>query len=83
MLGNIEYTMNELFAQLGLPNSDQEIESFIIQNQLPEDTTLREAPFLDDQQRAFIQEEWKLDAVWALVIEELNALLHKQYTSHH
>ena len=83
MLGNIEYTMNELFAQLGLPNSDQEIESFIIQNQLPEDKTLREAPFLDDQQRAFIQEEWKLDAVWALVIEELNALLHKQYTSHH
>lgn len=77
MLNNANHTMNDLFAQLGLPNSDAEIESFIQANQLPEDVTLKEAPFFDEQQLMFIQEEWKLDAVWALVIDELNTRLHE------
>lgn len=77
MLGDTDYTMNDLFAQLGLDSSDEAIESFIQNNQLPDNITLREAPFLDDQQKMFIQEEWKLDAVWSLVIDELNARLHK------
>lgn len=29
MLGDIEYTMNELFAQLGLESSDEAVEKFI------------------------------------------------------
>lgn len=29
----------------------------------------------------FIQEEWKLDAVWALVIDELNTRLHEDTKS--
>lgn len=77
MLGDTDYTMNDLFAQLGLDNSDEAIESFIQNNQLPDNITLREAPFLDDQQKMFIQEEWRLDAVWSLVIDELNARLHE------
>ena len=77
MLGDTDYTMNDLFAQLGLDSSDETIESFIQNNQLPDNITLREAPFLDDQQKMFIQEEWKLDAVWSLVIDELNARLHE------
>lgn len=36
MLDNADHTMNDLFAQLGLPNSDSEIEAFIKENQLPE-----------------------------------------------
>lgn len=76
MLDNADHTMNDLFAQLGLPNSDSEIEAFIQANQLPEEVSLKEAPFFDEQQKMFIREEWKLDAVWALVIDELNARLH-------
>lgn len=76
MLDQSEYTMNNLFRQLGLESSDEAIERFIKENQLPEDLTLKDAPFLNDQQKAFIKEEWKLDAVWALVIDELNARLH-------
>ena len=60
MLDNADHTMNDLFAQLGLPNSDSEIEAFIKEKQL-----------------MFIEEEWKLDAVWALVIDELNTRLHE------
>ena len=77
MLGDIEYTMNELFAQLGLESSDEAIEQFIAQNQLDEETNLKNAPFWSDSQRVFIQEEWKKDAVWALVLDELNARLHE------
>ncbi|OOR88065.1 hypothetical protein B0181_08920 [Moraxella caviae] len=77
MLGEIEYTMNELFKQLGLECSDAAIEEFIKNNQLPENVSLKDAPFLNEQQRTFIQEEWKLDAVWSLTIDELNARLHE------
>lgn len=77
MLDNADHTMNDLFAQLGLPNSDSEIEAFIKENQLPEGVTLKEASFFDEQQLMFIEEEWKLDAVWALVIDELNTRLHE------
>lgn len=78
MLDNADHTMNDLFAQLGLPNSDSEIEAFIKENQLLEGVTLKEAPFFDEQQLMFIEEEWKLDAVWALVIDELNTRLHEE-----
>lgn len=77
MLDNAEHTMNDLFAQLGLPNSDTEIDAFIKANQLPDEVSLKEAPFLDEQQKMFIREEWRLDAVWSLVIDELNARLHE------
>ena len=78
MLGDIKYTMNELFAQLGLDNSDEAIEQFIADNQLDEETSLKEATFWSDSQRAFINEEWKKDAVWAITLDELNARLHEQ-----
>lgn len=78
MLGDIKYTMNELFAQLGLDNSDEAIEQFIADNQLDEETSLKEATFWNDSQRAFINEEWVKNAVWAITLDELNARLHKQ-----
>ena len=78
MLGDIKYTMNELFAQLGLDNSDEAIEQFIADNQLDEETSLKEATFWSDSQRAFINEEWVKDAVWAITLDELNARLHDQ-----
>ena len=81
MLGDIEYTMNELFAQLGLASSDEAVEKFIAENQLDGETNLKNAPFWNDSQRAFIQEEWKNDAVWAMVLDELNTRLHEEHQS--
>lgn len=71
-----ECTMNDLFAQLGLDNSDEAIEQFIQQNQLPKSVQLNEAPFFNDAQRAFISEAWRADALFVNVVEELNARLH-------
>ena len=76
MLGEPEYTMNELFAQLGLESSDEAIDKFVAEQLLDKDTSLIEADFWTDSQRAFLQEEWKRDAAWVEVIDELNVRLH-------
>lgn len=76
MLGEPSYTMNDLFAQLGLDNSDEAIDNFIGTHKLSTDQKLVEASIWDDKQRMFLFEEWKKDAAWALVIDELNVRLH-------
>lgn len=76
MLGEQSYTLNDLFAQLGLDSSDEAIDQFIADNQLDEDTNLKDAKVWTEKQRAFLQEEWKRDAVWVEVIDELNVRMH-------
>lgn len=76
MLGEQNYTLNDLFAQLGLDSSDEAIDQFIADNQLDESTNLKDAKVWTEKQRAFLQEEWKRDAVWVEVIDELNVRMH-------
>lgn len=76
MLGENEYNMNNLFAQLGLESSDEAIDIFIENNQLDKEEKLTEANIWNDRQRMFLTEEWKQDAAWVEVIDELNVRLH-------
>ena len=76
MLGEPEYSMNDLFAQLGLDSSDEAIETFIADNQLAKEERLVDAHIWSDKQRMFLQEEWRQDAAWAPTIDELNVRLH-------
>lgn len=78
MLGEPEYNMNELFAQLGLDNSDEAIDKFIADNQLAKGEELKKAHIWSDSQRAFLEEEWNKDAAWVEVIDELNVRLHPE-----
>lgn len=78
MLGESEYSMSELFAQLGLDSSDEAIDHFIENNQLAKEEKLTEASIWNDNQRMFLQEEWEKDAAWVEVIDELNVRLHPQ-----
>ncbi|AGP49693.1 hypothetical protein PSYCG_11075 [Psychrobacter sp. G] len=78
MLGEPEYNMNDLFAQLGLESSDEAIDRFIENNQLAKEEKLTEASIWNDNQRMFLQEEWEKDAAWVEVIDELNVRLHPQ-----
>lgn len=72
-----QHTLDNLFAQLGLPSGDADIESFIkTHSHLATDLTLSEAPFWTPSQAAFLREEILNDADWAEVIDQLNALLH-------
>jgi hypothetical protein len=73
------HTLNNLFAQLGLPNTDEEIESFIqTHSHLAGYMTLAEAPYWTSAQAAFLREEILKDADWAEVIDQLNTRLHKK-----
>ena len=56
MLGEVDYNMNELFAQLGLDNSDEAIDKFIADNQLGKDEKLVEADIWTDSQRMFLKD---------------------------
>lgn len=67
----------ELFAQLGLPNSEAEIRAFIkTHSPLPDDVLLSEAPFWSPAQAALLNDELIEDADWAPVVDQLNVALH-------
>ena len=76
MLGEPEYSMNELFAQLGLDSSDEAINSFIEKHQLAKNEELIKSDVWNDSQRMFLQEEWTQDAAWVETIDELNVRMH-------
>ncbi len=76
MLGEPNYSINDLFAQLGLDSSDEAIDTFIENNKLAKDEELIKSNIWNDKQRMFLQEEWKMDAVWVEVIDELNVRMH-------
>ena len=69
-------SMTNLFLQLGLPAGKDEIAAFIREHQLPEDVRVSEATFWNEGQRQFLREEWREDADWAIVVDELNEALH-------
>ena len=78
MLGEPEYSMNELFAQLGLDSSDEAIDAFIEKNKLAKEEELTDAHIWNDNQRAFLKEEWFKDAAWVETSDELNVRLHPE-----
>lgn len=71
------HSMGNLFAQLGLPSDEAAIERFIATHSpLPSDMTLSQAPFWTPQQAAFLRDEWREDADWVEVVDQLNVRLH-------
>ncbi|MDZ4252382.1 MAG: DUF2789 domain-containing protein [Sulfuritalea sp.] len=70
------HTMNNLFAQLGLPADSTAIDDFIIAHRpLGKGIALYRAPFWTASQRSFLKDEIIEDADWAGVIDELNVRL--------
>jgi hypothetical protein len=72
----LAHTIDNLFAQLGLPNSHADIEQFISRHALKPTEKLHEAHFWSEQQSRLIREMWKADSDWCGVIDELDARLH-------
>ena len=73
------HTMTNLFAQLGLPNSNDEIAVFIkTHSPLPEAVKLADAPWWTPAQASFLREELAEDADWAEIVDQLNAALRAQ-----
>ncbi|MDQ0704391.1 hypothetical protein QF043_003183 [Pseudomonas sp. W3I7] len=70
-------TLETLFAQLGLDSTPEAIDAFIIAHPLTDDVKLIDAPFWSAQQAAFLKEELRDDAEWAIPVDELNQRLHQ------
>lgn len=76
MLDTSVHTLNNLFAQLGLPSSDKDIEAFVARHRpLPQAMRLSDASFWTPAQASFLRESILRDADWAEVVEQLNILL--------
>ena len=71
------HDLPDLFAQLGLPNSPEDIRQFVNSNRpLPQTLNLSEAPVWNASQVAFIREQWHQDdGDWVVQIDQLNAML--------
>lgn len=71
------HRMSDLFAQLGLPNEEADIQSFVSAHRpLPGDARLCDAPFWNAAQARFLRDEILEDADWAEVVDQLNLMLH-------
>lgn len=70
-----EHSMQALFAQLGLSNSDTAIDNFIENNHLPNEIPIQNAAFWSAAQAQFIREAIEDDADWAEVVDHLDTQL--------
>jgi hypothetical protein len=73
-----KHTINTLFAQLGLPNSDAHIDAFIVSHELQDTTRLQDAPFWDEAQQQFLTESLQEDGEWSEVVDELDVRLRQK-----
>ena len=72
----MNYTLEDLFGQLGLEEDHDSIEQFIqAHSPLPEHIPLHKADFWTASQAAFLEEAIADDSTWAIVVDQLNALL--------
>ena len=72
------HTINELFDQLGLPSSDNEIESFIDTNKpLKHSVKIQAADCFSKSQQTFIEEAFHHDSDWVVAVEHLDAMLRE------
>lgn len=71
-------SLRDLFKQLGLPDKCSEIESFIKSRApLDESILLADAPWWNQDQKDFLQDELIKDADWAEAIDQLNNQLRQ------
>ena len=70
------YSLKDLFAKLGLPNSPSDIDDFIKHHHpLPQAEPLAKASFWNSEQAAFLNEARQPYSDWEEVVDELNCLL--------
>jgi hypothetical protein len=74
-----KHTLNTLFAQLGLPNTDAQIDAFIASHAIEDTTLLQAAPFWDEAQQHFLAESLEVDGDWSEVIDELDVRLRQKH----
>lgn len=70
------HNLNALFAQLGMDSHDEAIQAFVKQHKgSVEHIRLFEADFWSRSQADFIRQALDEDADWAMVVDQLSAML--------
>jgi len=74
---------HDLFAQLGLPCEEQNIQQFIgTHSPLAADIRLADAPFWTPAQASFLHEALLQDSDWAELADQLNNALRRVESKH-
>lgn len=74
----IDHTLPALFKQLGLPDTDEDIESFIEAHRPLEDSVhIEDATFWTLPQKHFLAGRFEEDAEWVSVIDDLSVRLRE------
>lgn len=72
------HSATNLFAQLGLPSTEADIQAFITSHwPLDSQVKLSEAPFWTASQAKFLRDQIANDADWAVVVDTLDASLRQ------
>ncbi|MBC3207226.1 DUF2789 domain-containing protein [Pseudomonas sp. SWRI111] len=75
---NPQHSLPALFKQLGLADDPISIDQFIASHSpLKPELHLADAFFWTERQAKFLREEILEDADWAVVVDQLNVMLHK------
>jgi hypothetical protein len=75
------HRFSELFAQLGLPASEEEIRNFITQHApLPDDVRIEHAPFWSVPQARLLRELLLDDSDWSEMVDQLSLALRSPKT---
>lgn len=75
-MDTLNHRFHDLFAQLGLPSSDADIQRFIeTHTPLAGEVRLHEAPFWSVAQAAFLRDAVQQDSDWAELADQLSQSL--------
>lgn len=69
--------LSSLFAQLGLPNGETDIQAFIRGHRLAPSEHIEKASFWNNPQRSFLKEALQWDSDWVELVDHLDALLRR------
>ncbi len=70
------HSINSLFTQLGLEDSDEAIDNFIeLHKPVPSHLRLHEAEFWSASQATFLQQAVEEDADWAELVDQFDVML--------
>lgn len=72
------HSFADLFAQLGLPNSDLEIKAFLATHaSMTDSVRLPDAPYWTPSQAAFLRESLLQDSDWSVLVDQLSKALQQ------
>lgn len=69
--------LSHLFEQLGIDNSEDNIDKFIADNQIPNNVLISQANFWNESQKSFLKEAIDEDAQWSELIDHLDVLIRR------